>query len=115
MTRPVSEMLLFRLEGLIPLGLTSNGKAVSPRLHLLIFLYCVTEDIPARHLACAAGVKKSKCRWICVQMIEIIIESGFIDEYIQLPTEEQRRYEASCSPKGVVCQKCFLVWLMVAE
>ena len=108
-------MLLFRLEGLIPLGLTSNGKAVSPRLHLLIFLYCVTEDIPARHLACAAGVKKSKYRWICVQMIEIIIESGFIDEYIQLPTEEQRRYEGSCSPKGVVCQKCFLVWLMVAE
>ena len=27
-------------------------------------------------------------------MVEIIIESGFLDEYFQLPTEEQGRYEA---------------------
>ena len=60
----------------------------------MIFLYYVTGDIPARHLAVAAGVKKSKCRWICIQMVEIIIESGFLDEYFQLPTEEQGRYEA---------------------
>ena len=94
MTRHVFELLLFRLEDHIPLGLSSNGKSISPRLQLMIFLYYVTGDIPARHLAVAAGVKKSKCRWICIQMVEIIIESGFLDEYFQLPTEEQGRYEA---------------------
>ena len=94
MTKRILELLLFKLEDHIPLGLSSNGKSVSPRLMLLIFLYYVTGDIPARHLAVAAGVKKSKIRWICIQMVEIMIESGFLDEYIQLPTEDQGRYEA---------------------
>ena len=93
MTKRIFELLLFKLEDHIPLGLSSNGKSVSPRLMLLIFLYYVTGDIPARHLAVAAGVKKSKIRWICIQMVEIMIESGFLDEYIQLPTEDQGRYE----------------------
>ena len=55
MTHRVFELLLFRLEDNIPLGLSSNGKSISPRLQLMIFLYYVTGDIPARHLAVAAG------------------------------------------------------------
>ena len=64
MTKHVFEIFLAECEPWLLQGLSTNGKSISPHLQLLIFLYCVTGPIPFRHLAVAAGVKKSTCQKI---------------------------------------------------
>ena len=51
----VFEILLEEVGPWLPLGASRNGKGISPRLQLLVFLFYVTSGIPFRHLAVASG------------------------------------------------------------
>ena len=60
MTKRVFEIFLAECEPWLPPGLSSNGKSISPRLQILIFLYYVMGAIPYCHLAVAARVKNAR-------------------------------------------------------
>ena len=87
MTKRVFELFLAECEPWLPAGLSTNGKSISPRLQLLIFLYYVTGAIPFRHLAVAAGVKKSTCQKIIRKVVDALIENGFVSKWITRITE----------------------------
>ena len=87
MTKRVFEIFLAECEPWLPPGLSSNGKSISPRLQILIFLYYVTGSIPFRHLALAAGVKKSTCQKIIRKVVNCLIDNGFVSKWITRITE----------------------------
>ena len=87
MTKRVFEIFLAECEPWLPPGLSSNGKSISPRLQILIFLYYVTGAIPFCHLAVAAGVKKSTCKKIIRKVVNSLIENGFVTRWITRITE----------------------------
>ena len=87
MTKRVFEIFLAECEPWLPQGLSTNGKSISPRLQLLIFLYYITGSIPNRHLALAAGVKKSTCQKIIRKVVNALIDNGFISRWITRITE----------------------------
>ena len=87
MTKRVFEIFMAECEPWLPPGLSSNGKSISPRLQILIFLYYVTGNIPFRHLALAAGVKKSTCQKIIRKVVDCLIDNGFVSKWITRITE----------------------------
>ena len=87
MTKRVFEIFMAECEPWLPPGLSSNGKSISPRLQILIFLYYVTGNIPSRHLALASGVKKSTCQKIIRKVVNCLIDNGFVSKWITRITE----------------------------
>ena len=73
--------------GWLPQNLSRNGMGINPRLQLLIFLFYVTSGMPIRHLAVAVGVKRTTCQFIIRNVVTVLVENGFINEWITVPTE----------------------------
>ena len=87
MTKRVFKIFLAECEPWLPQGLSTNGKSISLQLQVLIFLYYVTRAIPFRHLAVAAGVKKSTCQKIIQKVVNSLIDNGFVTRLITRITE----------------------------
>ena len=108
MTKRVFEIFLAEVEPWLPQGLSTNGKSISPRLQVLIFLYYVTGAIPFRHLAVAAGVKKSTCQKIIRKVVDSMIDNGFVSRWITRITEVLKY---GSQEKVPFCCKCSIFYM----
>ena len=75
------------------LGLSTNGKSISPRERILTYLWYLGTNLQHKHTGVSLGLSEGSVAE-SVGIVNDIMFKHLVPKYIRVPTEEEARYEA---------------------